>query len=245
MTTRLSAVFRMTEADSSASRLAACDASLSLIAADVEELTEQLDRVRAGASPLVQWLSERDAVLAEKELELARLHDEQQLALRRADDATAALHETRDLLQDHDGRATAASRELDDLRNAVAERDRELEDAERARARLDETLANREAQLVQERAAVAVLRSRVIIADDPLATDEVAGEEARGAIAGHVEYAPFPEGYRLIASDEPSPRPGDVVDVEGHSFLVTRVGRSPLPADARPCAFLVRPASAL
>ena len=61
MTTPLSSVLRMTEADSSASRLAACDESLSLIAADVEELTEQLDRVRAGASPLVQRLSERAA----------------------------------------------------------------------------------------------------------------------------------------------------------------------------------------
>ena len=230
----------MFRTDSPASRLAACDENLSLIAADVEELTEQLDRVRAGASPLVRWLSERDAVLAEKELELARLQHEQQLALRRADDATAALRETRDLLQDHDGRVTTATLELDHLRNALAERDRALEDADRARARLDETLAEREAQLVKERAAVAVLQSRVLIAGEPLSTDEVAGGVAREPILGHVEYAPFPEGYRLIASDEPSPRPGDVVDVEGHSFLVTRVGRSPLPADARPCAFLAR-----
>ena len=211
-----------------------------LIAADVEGLTEELDRVRAGASPLVQWLAERDVVIAEKELELAGLQDEQELALRRADDATAALHETRDLLQDHDGRVTAATRELDDLRSALAERDRALEDAEHARARLDEALAEREAQLVQERAAVAVLQSRVIIAADPHAT-----EEARESIAGHVGYAPFPEGYRLITSEAQCPLPGDVVDIEGHSFLVTRVGRSPLPADARPCAFLVRRASTL
>ena len=136
MTTRLSSVFRTTEADSPASRLAACDESLSLIAADVDQLTEQLDRVREGASPLVQWLSERDAVLAEKELELARLQDEQQLALRRADDATAALRETRDLLQDHDGRVTTATRELDDLRNALAERDAVLAEKELELARL-------------------------------------------------------------------------------------------------------------
>ena len=212
-----------------------------MIAADVEGLTEELDRVRAGASPLVQWLAERDVVIAEKELEVARLQDEQQLALRRAEDATAALRETRDLLQDHDGRATAATRELDDLRNALAERDRELEDVERARARLDEALAEREALLVHERAAVAGLRARVVIEADSLAT----GEEAREPIAGHVGYAPFPEGYRLIASDEQCPLPGDVVDIEGHCFLVARVGRSPLPADARPCAFLVRRASTL
>ena len=66
-----------------------------MIAADVEGLTEELDRVRAGASPLVQWLAERDVVIAEKELEVARLQDEQQLALRRAEEATAALRETR------------------------------------------------------------------------------------------------------------------------------------------------------
>ncbi len=207
-----------------------------MIAADVEGLTEALDRVRAGASPLVQWLAERDVVIADNDIELARLRDEQQLALRRADDATAALHETRDLLQDHDGRVTAATRELDDLRSALAERDRALEDAEHARARLDEALAEREAQLVQERAAVAVLHSRVTIAADQLVTEE----GAREPIAGHVGYAPFPEGYRLVTSDAQCPLPGDVVDIEGHSFLVARVGRSPLPADARPCAFLVR-----
>ena len=131
---------------------------------------------------------------------------------------------------------TETTRELDDLRDALAERDRALEHAESARARLDEALAEREVQLVQERAAVAVLQTRVIIAADPVAAEE----EDRVSIAGHVGYAPFPEGYRLVTSDEECPLAGDVVDVDGHSFLVTRVGRSPLPADTRPCAFLQR-----
>jgi chromosome segregation ATPase len=221
--THVSSLFRMKDVDAPASRLAECNESLSLIAADVEQLTEELDRVRAGASPLVQWLAERDALLAEKERELTRLENERLLAQRRAEDATAALRETRDVLDEHDGRVTTATRELDDLRSTLAERDRQLDDAERERLRLAEALA-------EERAAVADLQARAESAVD--AVDDQA--EA----PGHVLFAPFAEGYRLVGSDEPCPRPGDVVDAEGHSFVVTRVGRSPFPADGRPCAFL-------
>jgi chromosome segregation ATPase len=279
-------VLRVADLRSRADRLSACDESLSLIAADVEQLTKELDRVRAGASPLVQSLAERDTLLTEKELELTRLENERLLAQRRGEDATAALRETRDLLEEHDGRVTNATRELDDLRSTLAERDalltekeleltrlenerlqalrgaedataalhetrelfdehansiatstrgleelrtrlaerdRQLEEAERERSRLDKALE-------EERAAVADLRVR--------AKSTVDAVDDRAAARGHVLFAPFPEGYRLVVSDKPCPRPGEVVDAEGHSFVVARVGRSPFPADDRSCAFL-------
>jgi len=223
---------RTNDADSPATKLAECDESLSLIAADVEQLTTDLERIRAGASPLARWLAERDAVLAEKELELTRIENERLAAQRRAEDAAAALRDTRDLLDEHDGRVTSANRELDDLRSRLAERDRQLEDAERERAFLDVVLAERDeelerrkAELADERAIVAELEVRAAV-DDP------------EPVAGHVLYAPFAEKYRLVASDEPCPKPGEVCDLDGRSFVVTRVGRSPFPADRRPCAFL-------
>ena len=49
----------------------------------------------------------------------------------------------------------------------------------------------------------------------------------------------LPDGYRLTTSDERCARPGDRLVVDEHSFLVTKVGRSPLPDDPRPCAFLL------
>jgi len=139
---------RTNDADSPATKLAECDESLSLIAADVEQLTTDLERIRAGASPLARWLAERD-----------------------------------------------------------------------------EELERRKAELADERAIVAELEVRAAV-DDP------------EPVAGHVLYAPFAEKYRLVASDEPCPKPGEVCDLDGRSFVVTRVGRSPFPADRRPCAFL-------
>ena len=284
---RLSSVLRVADLRSRADRLSACDESLSLIAADVEQLTKELDRVRAGASPLVQSLAERDALLTEKELELTRLENERLLAQRRGEDATAALRETRDLLEKHDGRVTNATRELnclrstlaerdslliekeleltrlenerlqalrnaedasaalresrdlfeeqagrietsrrelEELRSRLAERDRQLEEAERERSCLDEALAEK------ERAAVADLQVR--------ARSTVDAFDDRATAHGHVLFAPFPEGYRLVGSDRPCPHPGEVVDAEGRSFVVARVGRSPLPTDDRSCAFL-------
>jgi hypothetical protein len=209
-------VFRASPFVPRADKLAECDESLSLIAADVEQLTEELDRVRAGASPLVLWLAERDALLADKELELARLENDRLRALRRAEDATASLRGARDLLEEHDDRDASATRELEELRRALAERDRRVEDAERERLRADETLAEQ----------------RVTVAAQANAVDDQA------ATPGHVLFVPFAEGYRLVVSDESCPCPGDVVDAEGRSFVVARVGRSPFPADARPCAFL-------
>jgi DNA repair exonuclease SbcCD ATPase subunit len=216
---------RTDDADSPATKLAECDESLSLIAADVEQLTTDLERIRAGASPLARWLAERDAVLAEKELELTRLENERLAAQRRAEDAAAALRDTRDLLDEHDGRVTSANQELDDLRSRLAERDRRLEDAERERAFLDVALAERAEELERREAEVRAATVPAAV-DDP------------EPVAGHVLYAPFAERYRLVASDEPCPKPGEVCDLDGRSFVVTRVGRSPFPADRRPCAFL-------
>jgi predicted nuclease with TOPRIM domain len=56
---------------------------------------------------------------------------------------------------------------------------------------------------------------------------------------GHVRLIALSGGYRLSVSDEPSPRQGDRVEVEGAWFVVARAGRSPLPGDGRPCALLM------
>ena len=91
----------------------------------------------AGASPLVQWLADRDALLAEKERELTRVENEQLLAQRRGEAATAALRDARDLLEEHDARITNAIRELDDLRSTLAERDALLTEKELELTRLE------------------------------------------------------------------------------------------------------------
>ena len=71
-----------------------------------------------------------------------------------------------------------------------------------------------------------------------LVRTDAPASEAHAAVLGHLRFAPFPEGYRLVASDERCALPGDVIELEERRFVVTRVGRSPFPADVRPCAFL-------
>jgi hypothetical protein len=57
---------------------------------------------------------------------------------------------------------------------------------------------------------------------------------------GHVLFVPTPEGYALLARDGEAPTPGTslMMPEREEAFVVTKVGASPLPGDARPCAFL-------
>lgn len=62
---------------------------------------------------------------------------------------------------------------------------------------------------------------------------------ARTANAGgHILFLPAEDGYELVDHVGASPRVGEVVDVRDQSWVVTKIGRSPLPFDDRDCAFL-------
>ncbi len=56
-------------------------------------------------------------------------------------------------------------------------------------------------------------------------------------ISAHVLWV-VEDGYRIVARDGRAPDVDETVDVDGRSFVVTRVGRSTLPDDTRVCAFL-------
>lgn len=58
--------------------------------------------------------------------------------------------------------------------------------------------------------------------------------------ADHVLFVSAPDGYRLLQRDGPPPDRGAALELEGGSFLVLRLGPSPLPGDRRRCAFLER-----
>jgi hypothetical protein len=71
---------------------------------------------------------------------------------------------------------------------------------------------------------------------DPRAS--VDADTSTGTGAG-LAFVPGTE-YRLVELDLPALERGDVILVEGEEYIVVRVGPSPLPADARRCAYLVR-----
>jgi chromosome segregation ATPase len=59
----------------------------------------------------------------------------------------------------------------------------------------------------------------------------------------YVAFVPAGDAYRLVECDGPPPYLGQVVDIEGFDDVllrVSRLGRSPLPFDGRPCAYLER-----
>ena len=83
-----------------------------------------------------------------------------------------------------------------------------------------------------ERLGAAVVEADARLAEEVSVLDAV----------GYVAFAPTPTGYRLVEAPGPPPELGATVEVEGceSPLVVTRFGRSPLPFDRRPCAYLDR-----
>ena len=78
---------------------------------------------------------------------------------------------------------------------------------------------------------------------DPLARLEAAiGRRTANlcrAVA-HLLFVPAKRGYTLVHRDGPPPAHGSSLVVDGLRLTVTKLGRSPLPGDGRPCAYLQR-----
>ena len=77
-----------------------------------------------------------------------------------------------------------------------------------------------------------------VVEVDARMADRVPVSEEEGCVA----FAPTAEGYRLIEIPGPPPDIGSSVELDGCDgpLVVTRYGRSPLPLDGRPCAYLDR-----
>jgi hypothetical protein len=59
------------------------------------------------------------------------------------------------------------------------------------------------------------------------------------APAKHLLFVSKPSGYELVERDGEAPAPGAEIELEeGVRFMVSKIGPSPLPNDARPCAYL-------
>lgn len=58
-------------------------------------------------------------------------------------------------------------------------------------------------------------------------------------MAGHLVFVSKPTGYELREREGEPPEPGAEVEEEDGRFRVSKVAPSPLPGDARRCAYLV------
>ena len=125
--------------------------------------------------------------------------------------------------------ADRSSRALEDVTTGTGARDAEVAALQRELTALQREAIAREARLADAHAEL----ERLARTSEGSQTDECT--ESRG----HVRFLGLPEGYRLETSDEPCLRIGELMQIDGRSFRVERIGQSPFPADDRPCAFLV------
>ena len=134
------------------------------------------------------------------------------------------------MVGDLQDRATSLGAERERLRDSLDERARRLAEAER------ELAATRETMRRERQPDGAGSHTTLGNTDGGGASDRHRRPET---VTTHLRFVALPDGYRLTTSDERCARPGDRLVVDEHSFLVTKVGRSPLPDDPRPCAFLL------
>jgi hypothetical protein len=55
---------------------------------------------------------------------------------------------------------------------------------------------------------------------------------------GHLLFVWSPQGYQLREREGEAPEPGSEVEEDGSTYRVAKVTASPLPGDARLCAYL-------
>jgi hypothetical protein len=63
--------------------------------------------------------------------------------------------------------------------------------------------------------------------------------DGNGNAPGYVLFVWSPAGYTLAERQGEPPRVGDELEADGQTLVITKVGASPLPGDARACAYSV------
>jgi hypothetical protein len=95
---------------------------------------------------------------------------------------------------------------------------------------------DRLAELIER---VVALLDQVSLAPVPVPEEiAVKQHDPEPAVDGWVGLVPSPEGYRLLQRAGPPPDRGAALELDDESFLVARLGPSPLPGDRRRCAYL-------
>jgi hypothetical protein len=207
------------------------------------DLTPALDDVRAELSSLAARLEGFDATTAGA---LEALQADLEDVARRSAEQTEQI--ARDSASAEDA---VLGRRIDDLEQKLEaesaraeEQVRATEEALRAGlAALGERLAETESTYVEAGGALrrSIERLGAAIVDaDGLVADRASDEQPAEHEGPFLAFVPNGKGYRLQEIDGRAPVVGGPVslgDGEGE-FVVTRIGRSPLPLDRRRCVYL-------
>lgn len=132
---------------------------------------------------------------------------------------------------EREARLSAEEAELNRRRSelgAVELKRETVEQRERALAAREEELAAEEARRVEE-------------PSDEQATSDESDTSPTGREAGQVTLLFVPGAdYRLVEVEHRSLKVGTALELDGVEYVVTRIGRAPLPGDDRACAYLER-----
>jgi hypothetical protein len=96
---------------------------------------------------------------------------------------------------------------------------------------------DRLAELIER---VVALLDEVTLAPEPPAREEIVSNHHNPgpAAAGWLAFVHSPDGYRLLERAGEPPVRNASVELDGGTFVVLRLGPSPLPGDRRRCAFV-------
>jgi hypothetical protein len=209
------------------------DAVEALISERSREIEEQTARLQA----TIEGLERREE-------QAARLRAAVEEMLRHG---SAELDERHAELSDLASRLREREAQLQEQEREVAVRKQELGAVELRRAaveRREQAAIERESAL---EAAAAELRRRELELRDaekaaaPATAPFTAVEEPD--VSGHILFL-ADDAYLVVERDGPPPVVSSALELSGKSYVVTRVGRSMLPEDGRPCAYLERSGAA-
>jgi hypothetical protein len=210
-------------------RLLGCDQTLAVIASDVEGLLSDLARMRSRAEALEERCVRHDGVVRERDAVIACLEEDFAQATRLVEELGRAAVDASDNIAALEARACVIEDERDRLRDSLEQRTEDLAAAERRLA----------AVRMPSVGVPPTDRRNLSTLGDTKERAAGAGLVRPSAASTHVRFVALPGGYHLTTSEEPCAKAGDRIVVDDYSFLVTKVGRSPLPDDPRPCVFLL------
>jgi len=190
------------------------------------ERRRELDETAAQFDASVAELERREDLLRDSRASVERMLrlGKNQLEARESE-LTSFQHE----LSKREARVSEAEAEL-------AQRRQELGAVELKRA----TLERREEEL-EERERELGARERRVDERESHTVDVPAGTPAADGQSEVIRLAFVPAArYGLVDVDLPAATRGSTVELEGEEYVVSRLGPSPLPGDARRCAYLTR-----
>jgi DNA repair exonuclease SbcCD ATPase subunit len=179
-------------------------------------LAEAVGRTRSVEQSFAEARTRLEALTGDHERLLAERLEERALAERRSDETASAIRASESRLARETERAEALERERRNLENALSERVAGLSalEAKLARARSE----HEDAKAVDpERPQLAAVPSS----------------------STHLRFVVRAGGYTVSECDGELPRVGQVIEVDGERFVVSKTGPSPLPSDPRSCAYLL------